>query len=143
MLFTIAIDVLKSMLIRVVELGLLQLLTTWNAASNISLYANDMVIFYHPDKHDIFTVRELLHVFGVASGLRTNFNKCSATPLQSTDDYTTTIASEMQCPVKQLPIQYLGLPLSIRKPSTSSLIPGYPKAQAETFHLARLLSLQR
>lgn len=29
----------------------------------------------------------------------------------------------MQCPVNQFPIQYFGLPLFIRKPSTTSLLP--------------------
>lgn len=81
MLFTIVIDILNSMLLRAVNLGLLQHLTTRHAALSISLYANDVVIFCHPDRHDISTIHELLRVFGDASGLRTNFNKCSAMPI--------------------------------------------------------------
>uniref|UniRef100_A0A8R7TKT7 Reverse transcriptase domain-containing protein n=1 Tax=Triticum urartu TaxID=4572 RepID=A0A8R7TKT7_TRIUA len=123
MLFTIVIDVLNSMLIRAVELGLIQWLTTRHAASSISLYADDVVVFCRPDHHDIFAVRELLRVFGLVSGLHTNYSKCSATPIQCNDEDIATIAAEMQCPVKQFPIQYLGLPLSIRKPSTTSLMP--------------------
>ncbi|XP_073363007.1 uncharacterized protein [Aegilops tauschii subsp. strangulata] len=123
MLFTIVIDVLNSLLLRAVDNSLLQRLTTRHAASSISLYADDVVIFCHLDSHDIATVRELLRVFGVASGLRTNFDKCSATPIRCSDDHIDTIKSEMQCPVKHFPIQYLGLPLSIRKPPTSSLLP--------------------
>lgn len=33
-----------------------------------------------------------------------------------------TIASEMHCPVTQFLMQYLGLPLSIHMPSTTSLL---------------------
>uniref|UniRef100_A0A8R7TJZ6 Reverse transcriptase domain-containing protein n=1 Tax=Triticum urartu TaxID=4572 RepID=A0A8R7TJZ6_TRIUA len=112
MLFTLVIDVLNSMLLRAVELGLLHRLTNHHAASSISLYADDVVIFCHPDSHDLATVRRLLHVFGLASGLQTNFDKCSATPIQCTDDHMATIAAEMQCPVTHFPITYLRLPLS-------------------------------
>lgn len=123
MLFTIVIDVLNSLLLQAVDTGLLQRLTTRHVASSISLYADDVVIFCHPDSHDIATVHELLRLFGVASGLRTNFDKCSATPIQCSDDHIDTIRAEMQCPIKHFPIQYLGLPFSIRKPPTSSLLP--------------------
>ena len=44
-----------------------------------------MVIFCHRSSHDLRVIRELLHVFGVASGLRTNFAKCSATPIRCGD----------------------------------------------------------
>uniref|UniRef100_A0A8R7QDM1 Reverse transcriptase domain-containing protein n=1 Tax=Triticum urartu TaxID=4572 RepID=A0A8R7QDM1_TRIUA len=112
MLFTLVIDVLNFMLLRAVDLSLLHRLTAHHAASSISLYADDVVIFYHPDTHDIATVRKLMHVFGLASRLHTNFTKCSATPIQCTDDHIATIASEMQSPVAHFPITYLGLPLS-------------------------------
>ncbi|XP_073351886.1 uncharacterized protein [Aegilops tauschii subsp. strangulata] len=45
MLFTLVIDVLNSMLIRPVELGLIQRLTTRHAASSISLYKGTITIF--------------------------------------------------------------------------------------------------
>ena len=56
MLFTLVIDALNTMLLRAVDLGLLRRLTTRHAASSISLYADDVVIFCHPDSHDITTV---------------------------------------------------------------------------------------
>uniref|UniRef100_A0A8R7V6C9 Reverse transcriptase domain-containing protein n=1 Tax=Triticum urartu TaxID=4572 RepID=A0A8R7V6C9_TRIUA len=111
MLFTLVIDVLNSMLLRAVELGLLRRLTTCHAASSMSLYTDDVVIFCHPDSHDLAMVHRLLHVFGLASGMQTNFDKCSAT-IQCIDDHIATIAAEMQCPVAHFPITYLGLPLS-------------------------------
>ena len=122
-LFVLVIDVLNSMLLHAVDLGLLQCLTPRHASSSISLYADDVVIFCHPDRHDLTAIREILRVFGIASGLWTNFAKCSATPIRCTDKHMALIADEMHCPVTQFPVQYLGLPLSIRKPSSSSLLP--------------------
>ena len=69
MLFTIGIDVLNSMLIHVVGLGLLQRLTSMHASSSISLYVDDVIMFCHPDRHDISAVREILRIFGIAFGL--------------------------------------------------------------------------
>ena len=123
MLFTLVIDVLNSMLLRAVDLGLLHRLTNRHAASSISLYADDVVIFCHPDAHDLATVRRLLHVFGLASGLHTNFDKCSATPSQCTEDHIAAMAVELQWPITPFPITYLGLPLSVRKASSTSLEP--------------------
>ena len=123
MLFTIVIDVLNTMLLRVVDTGLLYRLTSRHAASSISLYVDDVVVFFHPDSHDIAAVRTLLQVFGRASRLHTNFNKCSATPIQCTDEHIATITSEMQCPVAHFPISYLGLPLAVHKTCSTSLEP--------------------
>ena len=81
MLFTMAIDVLNSLLVHTHRHGFMQCLTARHAASSISLYADDVVVFCHPSTHDLRVIRELLRVFGVASGLRTNFAKCLATPI--------------------------------------------------------------
>ncbi|KAE8778281.1 hypothetical protein D1007_48866 [Hordeum vulgare] len=123
MLFMTVIDVLNSMLLRAVDADLLHRLTTWHAASSISLYADDVVVFCHPNSHDIAAVRTLLHVFGTASKLHTNFNKCSATPIRCIDDHITMVTSEMQCPVAHFPITYLGLPLAVPKAISTSLEP--------------------
>ena len=123
MLFTIAIDALNSLLLHAHHSGLLQRLTTRHASSSISLYADDVIIFCHPSTHDLRVIRELLRVFGEASGLRTNFAKCSATPIRCDDPTRASIACELACTVMDFPITYLGIPLSLRKPSTSSLRP--------------------
>lgn len=85
MLYTLVIDMLNSLIHRNDALGLLQRLTTCHATSSISLYVDYVIIFCHPDQHDIDVVCGLLRVFGEASGLRTNFAKCSATPIHCDD----------------------------------------------------------
>lgn len=122
MIFTIFIDVLNSLIQRAVEQGFLQRLINRHAASSVSLYANDVVIFCHPDAHDIHTIRGLLQTFGSACGLRTNFAKCLATPIRCTDEHLATINSEMACLGDQFPVKYHAPP-SIRKSSTNDLMP--------------------
>ncbi|KAE8780482.1 hypothetical protein D1007_46408 [Hordeum vulgare] len=114
MIFVLVIDVLNSLFHR---------LTTRHLASSVSLYTDDFVIFFHPDAHDIRTVRGLIDTFGMALGLRANFAKCPTLPIRCTDEHINTIVAEMSCPMTEFPVRYLGLPLSIRKPSTSGLMP--------------------
>ncbi|XP_073368088.1 uncharacterized protein [Aegilops tauschii subsp. strangulata] len=122
MLFTIVIDVLNSVILRAVQTGILHRLTPNHMASSISLYADDVVVFCHPDRHDLATVQELLSVFGGASGLRTNFDKCYATPIQCSPAHEATIGLELDCPVKHFPMTYLGLLLSVRRIHSSHLM---------------------
>jgi hypothetical protein len=41
-------------------------------ANRVSLYADDVVLFLRPDANDIAITVDILHLFGEASGLRTN-----------------------------------------------------------------------
>lgn len=73
MLFTLVIDKLNSLLEYATHMGILKRLTARHAASSISMFADDVVIFCHPDAHELAVVKELLRLFANAFGLRTNF----------------------------------------------------------------------
>lgn len=118
MLFILVIDILNSLIKRAVSSGILQRLTIRHAASSVPLYADDIVIFFHPDIHDILPIREFLRVFGVVSGLHTNFSKCFTTPIQCSDEHLAVLTDELRHPIAIFPPQYLGLLLSIRKVPT-------------------------
>ena len=116
MLFTLVIDVLNSMLLRAVELGLLHRLTTRHAASSISLYADDVVLFIKPTLADLSFVVEALSIFGEASGLKVNFQKYNLLPINLSNQDTQSMANLLGCAVGTFPFTYLGAPLSFNKP---------------------------
>ncbi|XP_073353624.1 uncharacterized protein [Aegilops tauschii subsp. strangulata] len=116
-------DTSPTLLQHAVSNGILRRLTTRHAASSISLFADDVVLFCHPDPAELRTIHELLDTFGNASGLQTSFAKCSATPIRCPPEMLPDIASTLSCPIKHFPIKYLGLPLSVRKASSSDLMP--------------------
>lgn len=103
--------------------GILRRLTNRHIASSISMFADDVVIFCHPTVSELATIRALLGTFGDASDLHTNFLKCSATPICCDTGIDDVIADTLSCAVTAFPITYLGLPLSIRKPSSSAMLP--------------------
>jgi hypothetical protein len=81
------------------------------------------VLFCHPSVADATAVREILNLFGRSSGLRVNFTKSSATPLRCNPEETALIMEQLGCPLANLPITYLGIPLTIRRPTAAQLQP--------------------
>jgi hypothetical protein len=74
MLFILVMDVLNTMLRKASESGGFLPLN-----DHASLYADDLVLFLSPVRQDLEFIQGILSIFGAASGLRTNFAKCSVT----------------------------------------------------------------
>jgi hypothetical protein len=82
MLFILVMDVLNLMVGRAVEAGLLQPLSTRSIQHRVSLYADDVALFIKPTTVDLVLVRNILRLFGEASGLQTNIQKSSIIPIR-------------------------------------------------------------
>lgn len=121
-LFVLAVDTLGQLLRRTHSSGMLQPLHPRRHIPAISLYADDVMIFCHATTGDVTSVKEILALFGRASGLRVNFTKSSATVLHGDQTAMETIV-HLGCQVVTLPITYLGTPLSTRRPSAAQLQP--------------------
>ena len=87
----------------------------------MSLYADDVVMFCHPTSDDVAAVKAILQIFGISSGLLVNYNKSSAALLHCTPADATAITNELGCPIVELPMTYLGIPLTIRRPISAQL----------------------
>ena len=104
-----------------VTTNIIKCLTERQAASSVSLFSNDVVIFCHPDTSELSTVSDILDLFGSVFGLRTNFTKSLAASIQCPDDMSDAVGAALACPIVAFLIQYLGLPLSLRKVPASQL----------------------
>ena len=67
-------------------------------------------------------IRGILALFGRASGLQVNYAKSSATILHG-EPTTAEMITQLGCPVVELPITYLGIPLTLCRPSAAQLQP--------------------
>ncbi|XP_051219522.1 uncharacterized protein [Lolium perenne] len=114
---------LNKVLAKATELGMLQRLARRELVTSLSLYANDVVIFCHPDEAELRAVRGILELFGQASGLRTNFAKCSVFPIACNNEEADGAAEFMECQLAPFPIKYLGIPLSTTRLTTVSFQP--------------------
>lgn len=82
-----------------------------------------MWVFCHPHPDNLTAIREILRVFGDASGMWTNFAKCAALPIRCSAEQQHQVTQILDCRIAQFPTTYLGIPLSIRKPATSAPLP--------------------
>jgi hypothetical protein len=123
MLFVLVMEIFHLIVDFAARLGLLSALPGSRGACRTSLYADDTVVFIKPSISDCATFRDLLQIFGSATGLHTNFLKSSATPIRCSAEERQIIAQHLLCPVKDFPIPYLGVPLSIWKLRAQDLQP--------------------
>jgi hypothetical protein len=116
MLFILVMDVLNYLIQKASNLGLLQPLLRRGSGQRVSLYADDVVLFLKPKEEEFAVIKEIIWIFGMASGLITNLNKCSLTPIQCEEqDIVAAQFFFLPCRVLTFSCKYLGLPLSVRK----------------------------
>jgi hypothetical protein len=127
-LFVLAVDTLGRLIKRAMGLGVLQQLHPRRPIPEVSLYADDVVMFCHPTPDDLGSVKAIFELFGKASGLQVNYTKSKATLLNCTPDDATRVPESLGCQIVDLPLTYLGIPLTIRRPTTTQLQPVVTKA---------------
>jgi hypothetical protein len=115
MLFIIAMDVLHRLFAKANRDGVLRPLQLPEIKFQCSIYADDVILFIRPSVHEAAAVKHILHVFGEASGLKTNLSKCSVTTIFGGEDALPEIVNVLGCQVQNFPIRYLGLQLSTKK----------------------------
>jgi hypothetical protein len=134
-------DVLSALLKATEHAGFLSNLGDLGLRHRVSLYADDVVIFARSDPAELAAVWRILDCFGAASGMLVNYRKSSAAPIQCAPAELGAVAANLPCPIEHLPCKYLGLPLSLGKPSKADLQAAVDKLAAKLPHWkARLLS---
>lgn len=83
MLFIIAMDVLHRLLLKAVQEGVLRRMPVPEIKFQFSLYVDDVILFIRPTVQEAMAIKEILSIFGQASGLHTNLAKCSVTTHES------------------------------------------------------------
>ena len=97
MLFILVMDVLNRLIEKASTEGLLQPISTRNIHHRVSLYADDVVLFLRPVATDLQVVDALLRLFGTSSGLRTNIQKCSVSPIQCSNEDLAVVQTQFPC----------------------------------------------
>jgi hypothetical protein len=127
MLFILVMDVLNSLFVKAGEEGLLQPLSSRISEQRLSLYADDVALFISPNEEELQVTREILNIFGSASGLHTNLHKSNIIPINCEDSSILTVSNTLPCTISDFPCTYLGLPLSIKRLRRIDLIPWIEK----------------
>lgn len=79
------------------------------------MYADDTVIFVKSTMHDVTNLKDLPLKFREVTGLSTNIQKTSITPISCTNIDLEAILVNLPVARKNFPLKYLGLPLTVRR----------------------------
>lgn len=115
MLFLIATDVLQRLIERVNETLDVQISAKINQPVIALQYADNTAIVAHADLLTMITLKLALRLFAKISDLQINFDKSSFCPINLSKAEIWMVSTVMGCAQIQMPISYLGMPLSIKK----------------------------
>jgi hypothetical protein len=65
------------------------------------VYADDVVLFFRPERLELFAIREILHIFGEASGLKVNYRKTTATLIREQEGSAEMVKEVLGCDLAQ------------------------------------------
>jgi hypothetical protein len=77
-------------------------------------YADDTLLLFEPDMHNIATVKAILLSFELMSCLKINFHKCEVVTMGMDTAEGQAVADLLNCKLGKLPFTYLGLPIAAR-----------------------------
>jgi len=97
----------------------------------ILLYADDAVVFIKPTKQNIDNLAEILTGFGHTTGLHTNINKTTVTPISCTNINLREMLQNVPMRQANFPLKFLGLPLSVSRLRKIAYRPLVEKAAAK------------
>ncbi|KAG8051284.1 hypothetical protein GUJ93_ZPchr0009g2396 [Zizania palustris] len=79
-------------------------------------YADDTLIFVEATQRNIFCIKGLLNTYTNFTGLKINLAKSCLIPLNTEKVQAEILSKTFGCPLGELPLPYLGLPLGTRLP---------------------------
>ncbi|KAJ1702307.1 hypothetical protein LUZ63_002086 [Rhynchospora breviuscula] len=115
-LFLLATDVLARMLQGAATALDSALSTRLPSPFFLLQYADDTLIFASADIKTLRTLKLVLHLFAKVSGLQVNADKSSFVPFNLSSQQVGMVSSLLGFKISELPIDYLGLPLTMQKP---------------------------
>jgi hypothetical protein len=93
------------------------------ATTTLLQFADDTAIVTLAHATNIKLIIAALQIFTDVSGLQVNLDKSRFLPISIPLEHIQTLTSLLKCNLLTTPIQYLGLPLTIKKPPKSAYLP--------------------
>jgi hypothetical protein len=127
---------------RVKDMGLLRLPINVGYTSNFPIiqYADDTLLIMEACPLQLFTLKAILNTFADSTGLKVNYAKSSLYPINIFYERLNHLAATFQCQAGSLPFTYLGLPLSMNKPTVQDCLPLVDRVEKRLFSTSMLLT---
>lgn len=95
--------------------GALSSFTGISAMQRLSIFADDVIVFFKSTVQDMNFVKFMLDAFGVALVLKVDYRKSKEILIRGTDEDSQHVANLLQCELGNFTCKYLGLPLAINQ----------------------------
>lgn len=131
MLFIIAANVLQRM-VQEIDTSLQFSITAKIHESVMALqYADDTALIANVTNNleTVIKVKIALRLFTKISGLSINYNKSCFVLFNLSPEILCKVAAVLGCPEKELPITYLGMPLTVKRPNRALYLPFIEKIE--------------
>jgi hypothetical protein len=92
------------------------------------------------DLNELNNLKDILSNFATSTSLRVNFDKSMMIPINVSEERLEVLASSFGCAKGSLPFTYLGLPLSVTKPSIADFWPLVSKCERRLVAFSSFLS---
>ena len=142
MLFVLAADFIQTILNTAKQCGILSLPLDLPHDQDFPIlqYADDTLIFMQGDARQIFFLKAILNSFADSTGLKVNYAKSMMVPINVFEHKMNILASTFGCSIGSLPFTYLGLPLSITKPTIADFWPLVSKCERMLVTISSFMS---
>jgi hypothetical protein len=117
MMFNIVAEVLTVMMTKATGKGMVKGVMSHIISEGIThiQYAYDIVLMIEGDVGSIINMKFILYCFEWLLGLKINYHKSEAFVFGMDENEKSRVANMLNCQLGELPIKYLGIPLSDRK----------------------------
>jgi hypothetical protein len=125
LLFVLAANLFQSILNKAKNVGILQLPIRVGYIEDFPIiqYADDTLLIMEVCPRQLIVLKSILNTFADSIGLKVNYSKSNMFPINLSQERLQHLAATFNCQVGAFPFTYLGLPLSMNKPSVQDCMP--------------------
>jgi hypothetical protein len=105
-LFILVMDVMGHMFSKATADDMLQPLARRALPHQILIYVDDVVLFIQPEENGIALTMDIMHLFGTASGLKTNLQKSNVLPIQCKEQDLHVVQQQLPCALADFLLPY-------------------------------------
>jgi hypothetical protein len=125
LIFVLAADLLQTIINKAKEAGVLRLPIDVGYTTDFPIiqYADDTLLIMEACPQQLFVLKKILNTFAYSTGLKVNYSKSSIYPINISNERLSHLAATFNCQAENMSFTYLGLPLSLNKPTVQDCMP--------------------
>jgi hypothetical protein len=142
LLFILVVDLLQSILNKAKDNGILRLPLHVGYTTDFSIiqYVDDTLLIMKACPQQLFVLKAILNTFAASTRLKVNYAKSNMVPINVPPDRLKHLAATFNCRVGVFPFTYLGLPLSLQKPTVQDCMPMVTRIERRLVNTSNFLT---